>query len=164
MDAPFLKRHIKENVITCLLRSVDRALLSVYVPAHLPTFCPVCRRDDPSGNIFSSVQIGQNVGRLGLMLTDGTSHLLTACLQIGQGVARWARQQMGRPTCQQFVTSADKMARPGIFCPVCRWNKMSADWAKCSQMDHPIWRQPVCRLDKMLEYWAKCWQMGRPIC
>ena len=133
MDSPFLKHHIKENVITFLSRSVDRALLSVYFPAHLPT-CPVCRRDGPSGNIFSSVQIGQNVGRSGIMLADGTSHLLTACLQIGQSVARWARQQMGRPTCQHFVTSADKMAHPGTFCPVCRLDKMSADWAKCSQM------------------------------
>ena len=42
-----------------------------------------------SNAAFKWWQIGQNVGRLGKMLADGTSHLLTSCLQIGQHVARW---------------------------------------------------------------------------
>ena len=75
--------------------------------AHLPTCCPVGTRDGPSGNILSSVQIGQNVGRVGKILADGTSHLLTSRLQIGQNVGCWD------------VPFADVL---------------SADWAKRSQM------------------------------
>ena len=125
----------------------------------------------------SHLQIGQNVARwarrqmgrqrrLGKKLADGTSHLLTSHLQIGQSVARWARRQMGRPICKHFVPAADGMAHLGKSCPVCRLDKMSADWAKYSQMgpshlptsrlqigqnvarwDRPICRRPVCRWD-----------------
>ena len=88
--------------------------------AHLPKFCLVCRR--------ARRQKGWHVGRLGKKLADGTSHLLTSGLQIGQNVAR-----LDRPICRR---------------PVCRLDKM-ADWAKCWQMGRPICWRPVCRLGKM---------------
>ena len=145
----------RAGILTRMFRPIWQHVPSADGTAHLPTFCPVCRQDGPSGNIFFSMQIGQNVGRLGIMLADGTSHLLTARLHIGQSVARWARRQTGRPICQHFVPSADGMAHLGTFCPVL--DKMSADWAKCSQMvpSHLATarlqiRQSVGRLGKML--------------
>ena len=137
-----------------------RRIPSANGTAHLPTFCPVCRREGPSGNILSSMQIGQNVGRLGKMLADGTSRL-----QIGQNVARWDgpsanimfRRQTGWPIWEHFAQYADwtkfrqwskrsqmgpshlPMARLQIGQNVDRWDVPSADvpsadWAKCSQM------------------------------
>ena len=105
----------------------------------------VGRWDVPSANVPSAdwakcsqmgqshLQIGQNVGRSGKMLADGMSHLLTSRLQIGQSVARW-----GRPICRR---------------PVCRLDKMSADWAKCWQM-RPS-HLPTARLQI-----GRCSQMG----
>ena len=127
--------------------------------AHLPTFCLVCRRDGPSRNIFSSMQIGLNVGRLGIMLADGTSHLRTARLQIGQIVARWARRQTGRPTCQHFVPSSDGMAHLGTFCPVCRLDEISADWAKCSQMGP----SHLATAGLLIHDWTKCRKIGQNV-
>ena len=66
--------------------SADWAKRSQMGPSHLPT---------------ARLQIGQNVGRFGTMLADGTSHLLTSRLQIGQNVATWDRPICRRPVCRR---------------------------------------------------------------
>ena len=116
------------------------AYSSVDGTAHLPTFCPVGTRDGPSGSILSSMQIGQNVGRLGKMLADGTSHLLTSRLQIGQNVGRWDVPSADVPSVDwanrsQMGSSADGTAHLPTFRPVF-WEHFVqyADWAKCCQM------------------------------
>ena len=83
----------------------------------------------------------------------------TVCICSSQsGDAR--RLQMGRPICQHFAPSADRMARRQTGLPVREHFVQYADWTKCRQIGQNVGRWDVPSADVPSADWAKCSQMG----
>ena len=88
--------------------------------AHLPTFCPICRR--------AGRQTGWPIWEHFVQYADWTK-----CRQIGQNVGGWDVPSADVPCadwakCSQMGPSADGTAHLPTFCPVCWWARRQKGW------------------------------------